>query len=151
MTTITLSTPILCPLSGHLIQLQHHKLIIESDLELTQEVRQVYYTNVDGEFGIPLLESIGLNSNLTPEQKDRQRAIYQTRTRSVSTRGYKVDPVTQEVLQPDESGQYPEGAIDEKLIWISVLASQIPGDTISEKVFALIVQSMAKMAQRNRI
>lgn len=148
---ISLDTPILDQLSGHLIRLSHHRLIVEPDLELTQEVTQEYFTNEDGQFGIPLLEAIGLNSNLTPEQKDRQRAIYQTRTRSVSTRGYKVDPVTQEVLQPDESGQYPEGAIDEKLIWISVLASQIPGDTISEKVFALIVQSMAKMAQRNRI
>lgn len=147
---ITLPTPILDP-TGHLIQLQHSKLIIEADLELTQEVRLVYYTNVDGDFGIPLLQSIDLNPNLTQDQKERQKRVFQPQTRTVSTRGYKVDPHTGEIVQPNESGEWPEGAIDEKLIWINILANQVPGEKLSDKVFALIIQSMGKMVERNRI
>lgn len=148
---ITLSTPIPDPLSGHLIQLQHHKLTIEHDLELTQEVRMVFYTNDNGDFGIPLLESIDLNPNLTPEQKARQRQIFQTQRRTVSTRGYYVDATTGELVQPDENGQWPENAIPERELWLNVLASQVPGEKLSDKVFALIVQSMGKMVDRNRI
>lgn len=148
---ISLPSPILCPMSGHLIQLQHHRLIIEPDLELTQEVMQVYYTNEDGQFGIPLLESIGLNPSLTDEQKSRQRQVFKPIVRSVSTRGDMIDPVTTEIVLPNESGQYPEGAIPERVMWLSVLASEVPGDTLSSKVIALIVTSMQKMAERNKI
>lgn len=148
---ISLATPILDPISGHLIQLQHHRLIVEHDMELTQEVRQVFYTNDDGEFGIPLLESIDLNPNLTDEQKNRQKQVFKPVIRTVSTRGFMVDPVTQEIVQPNESGEYPEGSIPERLIWASVLASEVPGLSMSEKVSALLLQSMGKMVERNRI
>lgn len=144
-------TPILDTTSGHLIQLQHHRLIIEADFELTQEVKQVYFTNDDGEFGIPLLQSISINPNLTPEQKTRQLRSFQTQIRTVSTRGYKVNPMTGEIVEPDENGEYPEGSVDEKMIWTSVLASQVPGETLNEKVQALMLQSMGKMVERGRI
>lgn len=148
---IYLATPILCPISGHLIQLQHHKLIIESDLELTQEVRQVYYTNQEGEFGIPLMESISLNPNLTEEQKARQIQVFKPVIRTVTTRGDMIDPVTTEIVFPDETGEYPKGTIPERMMWLSVLAAEVPGDTLSSKVIALIVMSMSKMAERNKI
>lgn len=143
--------PILDPISGYLIQLQHHRLVIEHDFELTQEIRQVYFTNNDGEFGVPLLDAISLDPNLTPEQKLRQTKSFQPQLRTVSTRGFKVDPATGKIVELGENGLYPEGSVDEKLIWLSVLASEIPGESLSDKVKALMLQSMGKMVDRGRI
>ena len=148
---ISLPTPILDPISGHLIKLVHHRLIIEPDFELTQEVRQEYWTNVDGEFGIPLLEAITLNPNLTEEQKARQSRVFAPSIRTATTRGHKINPATGELVYPDESGQWPEGAVDEKMMWISVQASDAPGNTLSEKISAMLIHSMQKMAERNRV
>lgn len=147
---LSLPTPIPDP-SGYLIKLVHEQLIISHDFELTQKVRQVYYTNDNGDFGIPLIESIRVNPNLTDEQKARLSQVFKDQIRTVSTAGFMINPNTGEIVEPNESGLYPEGSIPEKEMWLNVLAEQIPGEKLSEKVQALILQSMQTMAQRNRI
>jgi hypothetical protein len=62
-----------------------------------------------------------------------------------------VDPATLLQVYPDEAGVYPEGAIAEKQIWLNALASQVPGDKLSEKVKGLLLSSMGKMVERGRI
>lgn len=147
---LSLPTPIPDP-SGYLIKLVHEQLVISHDFELTQKVRQVYYTNDNGDFGIPLKDSINLNPNLSPEQKVRQLQVFKDQIRTVSTAGYMVNPSTGEIVELNESGLYPEGSIPEREIWLNVLAEQVPGEKLSEKVQALMIQSMQKMADRNRI
>jgi len=148
-----LSYPLPIPdsLSNHLIKLVHHSLIIEKDFELTQVVEMVFYTNDNGDFGIPVLDSINLNPNLTTEQKARQLEVFRTRTRTVGTRGDYVDAKTQKVVQRGEDGELPEGAIPEKLIWLNVLAIDVPGEKLSDKVRSLLLSSMRKMAEDSKI
>jgi len=148
-----LSFPLPIPdsISDHLIKLVHHSLIIEKDFELTQVVEMVFYTNHNGDFGIPLIDSINLNPNLTPEQKARQLQVFKSQTRTVGTRGHFIDPITQNLVERDEAGELPEGAIPEMLLWHEVLSSKIPGEKLSDKVKALLMQSMQKMVERKRI
>lgn len=137
--------------TGYLIKVIHHRLIIEADFEMTQEVRLEYFTDDDGQFGIPVAESLRLNPNLSEDQKARLIQAFRPVTRSASTRGVMIDPVTHEQVFPADSGDYPEGAIPEKLLWLNVLASQVPGDKLSDKVKAMLLDSMGKMVARGRI
>jgi len=150
---MTLSYPLPIPdsLSNHLIKLVHHSLIIEKDFELTQVVEMVFYTNDNGDFGIPVLDSINLNPNLTPEQKARQLEVFRTRTRTVGTRGDYINPVTQQIVQRGSDGELPEGAIPEKFLWLNVNASDVKGNKLSDKVMALLLSSMKKMTDDSKI
>jgi hypothetical protein len=76
---------------------------------------------------------------------------YQPFFRTATTKGVKIDPHTQLPVSPDENGPFPEGSIDEKMIWMSVLANQVPGYLVADKVFAMLIQSMSKMIERRRI
>lgn len=151
MEKLTYPAPILDPSSGYLLQMSMDKFSIDANFEMSYTVRMDFWTNVDGAFGIPLKDSIKLDPNLSEEQKARLQKQYQSFTRTASTQSVKVDPVTQLPVFPDEEGNYPEGAIDEKLLWMSVLADQVPGKLVSEKVFAMLTQSMTNMIERKRI
>lgn len=137
--------------TDYLIKLVHEKLIISHDFELTQTVRLEFYTNVEGAFGIPVLEAIRINPNLSEDQKTRLLKVFQPVTRTATTAGYYVDPVTLQQVAPDEGGNYPEGAIPEKAAWLNVLAADVPGKKLSDKVKGLLLQSMANMIARGRI
>lgn len=137
--------------TGYLIKLVHDRLEISHDFELTQTVRLEFYTNVEGAFGLPVREAIRLNPNLSEDQKARLINIFKPVTRTSSTAGVYVDPLTFEVVMPDEGGNYPEGAIPEKTAWLNVLAEAVPGEKLSDKVKALLLQSMATMVSRGRI
>jgi hypothetical protein len=171
-------TPINDMASGYLIQMSHKKLIIDPDFEMTQEVSCEYYTNNNGEFGIPLIQHFNSDTNLTPDQRRRLVTTYKGFERSYSTRGNKINPLNGEIAQVNEAGifpkvdpvtndfvypifdeesetwVYPEGLIDlidEKMMWLGTLASDVPNDTMGEKVQAMLVHSMNKMVERNRI
>lgn len=151
MEKLTYPLPIPDLASGHLLQMSLEKFTIDSDFEMSQTVRMTFWTNVEGQFGIPLSDSISLDPNLSEEQKARLLKQYQPFFRTASTRGIKVDPKTQLPVSPDENGQYPEGSIDERMLWMSVMAKDVPGELVSAKVFAMLTQSMANMVQRKRI
>jgi hypothetical protein len=137
--------------TGYLIKLIHEKLEISRDFELTQTVRLEFYTNDDGAFGIPVSEAIRLNPNLTEDQKARLIQTFRPVTRSSSTAGVFIDPVTLTPVLPNEAGEYPANAIPEKAAWLSVLAEVVPGEKLSDKVKALLLDSMGKMINRGRI
>jgi hypothetical protein len=137
--------------TGYLIQLSHESLLIDSNFELTQTVRLDYFTDDDGALGIPVADALNLNPNISPEQTARLIQAFKSTTRAASTVGVMVDPATLLQVYPDEAGVYPEGAIAEKQIWLNALASQVPGDKLSEKVKGLLLSSMGKMVERGRI
>jgi hypothetical protein len=137
--------------TGYLIKLSHARLVIGADFELTQEVRLDYYTDDAGTFGLPVADAINLNPNLTEDQKRRLVQMFKPSTRTSTTAGVMLDPVSLEPVAPDESGSYPAGAFPEKLIWLNALASQVPGEKLSDKVKALLLESMRKMVSRGRI
>jgi hypothetical protein len=151
MEKLTFPQPIPDPASGHLLQMSMDSFSIDADFEMTLKVRMTFWTNDNGQLGIPLADHISQDPNLSENQKARMIRQYQPFFRTASTRGAKIDPNTQLQVLPDENGQYPEGAIDEKVLWMSVLADQVPGDLVSDKVFALLIQSMGKMVERKRI
>jgi len=151
MQKLTYPLPILDPSSGYLLQMSMEKFSIDADFEMTQTVKMTFWTNDEGTFGIPLSESINLDPNLSDEQKARLLKQYQPFFRTASTRSVKVDAVTQLPVSPDEEGNYPEGSIDERMLWMSVQADQVPGKLVAEKVFAMLTQSMSSMISRKRI
>lgn len=151
MEKLTFPQPIPDLSTGYLIKLTHKKLEIDEDFELTQTVKIEFYTDVEGDYGIPAAESIDLNPNLSFEQKERAKRAVEPTTRTTGTRGFYVDPSTQAIVQVQEDGTYPDGAIPERLLWLNVLAQDVPGDKLSDKVKALLLQSMGKMISRGRI
>lgn len=150
-TKLTYPQPIEDLATGYLIKLIHEKLEISHDFELTQTVRLEFYTNDEGAFGIPAREAIRLNPNLSEDQKARLLNTFKPVTRTSSTAGVFLDPQTLQPVQPDEGGSYPAEAIPEKAAWLSVLANEVPGEKLSDKVKALLLQSMATMVSRGRI
>lgn len=151
MEKLTFPQPIEDPASGHLLQMSMESFSIDHDFEMTLKVRMTFWTNDNGSFGIPLSESIRLDPNLSEDQKARMVRQYQPFFRTASTWGVKIDPRTQLPVSPNEDGQYPEGSIDEKRLWMSVLAKDVLGELVVEKVFAMLTQSMSKMIERKRI
>lgn len=151
MEILTLPQPVQDLATGHLIKLTHERLEISKNFEMTQTVRLEFYTNDEGQFGIPVLESIRLNPNLTDDQKARLSKAFQPVTRTSSTEGVMINPETLEVVLPDNDGNFPTNAIPEKTAWLNILASEVPGDKLSDKVKALLLQSMGLMVSRGRI
>ena len=147
---LSFPSPIRDPSSDYLIVMSHESLTISHDFELIQKVRMEYYTKDGEELGIPLLESIRINPNLTNDQKARMSNQWKPFFREVSTSGYFVDMTTLELVEV-EGGIPPETAMPEKYLWMNVLANDVPGEKLSDKIKSLLIQSMNKMIDRKRI
>jgi hypothetical protein len=147
---LTYPLPIPDPSSSYLIMMSHESLLITQDFELTQKVRMEYYTKDGEELGIPLLDSLQLDPNLTEEQKGRMLNQWKPFFREVSTRGYFVDMTTLELVEA-EGGIPPENSMPEKMLWINVLSADVPGEKLSEQIKNMLMQSMSKMIARKRI
>ena len=137
--------------SPHLIQVRHSRLTIDEDMEMSVTVKLVFYTNVDGEFGRPLLEVIREDESLTESQKKNDSERFRTMEWHSTTRGTMVDPTTGESLKPDENGAYPEGSISQLEYWQHIPVSEFPGDLLSEKVYAAIIKNMMDIYESNNI
>ena len=137
--------------SPHLIQVRHSKLTIDEDLEMSVTVKLVFYTNVDGEFGRPLLEVIREDEALTESQKKNDAERFRTMEWHSTTRGTMVNPETGASLKPDENGAYTEGSISQLEYWQNIIASEFPGELLSEKVYAAIVKNMFAIYESNNI
>jgi hypothetical protein len=109
-----------------------------------------YYTKDGEELGIPLLDSIQLDPNLTDDQKGRMLNQWKPFFREVSTRGYFVDMTTLELVD-SEGGIAPENSMPEKMLWINVLSADVPGEKLSEQIKNMLLESMSKMIARKRI
>jgi hypothetical protein len=147
---LSFPTPIPDPSSDYLILMSHESLLITQDFEMTQKVRMEYYTKDGEELGIPLLDSIQLDPNLTDDQKGRMLNQWKPFFREVSTRGYFVDMTTLELVEA-EGGIPPENSMPEKMLWINVLSADVPGEKLSEQIKNMLMQSMSKMIARKRI
>jgi hypothetical protein len=147
---LTYPLPIPDPSSSYLIMMSHESLLITQDFEMTQKVRMEYYTKDGEELGIPLLDSIQLDPNLTDDQKGRMLNQWKPFFREVSTRGYFVDMTTLELVD-SEGGIAPENSMPEKMLWINVLSADVPGEKLSEQIKNMLLESMSKMIARKRI
>src|SRR5690606_5736776 len=117
MNQLFLPIKINCRHSPYLIRVEHERLIIESDLEMTAHVRLVYFTDNNGEFGEPVLDVIRNNPDLTPSQKSHDMERFKTIRWQSTTRGAMVDPETGITVLPDQDGSYPEGSITQLQYW----------------------------------
>ena len=61
-----------------------------------------------------------------------------------------MDIITLELVEV-EGGIPPENAMPEKYLWMNVLANDVPGEKLSDKIKSLLIQSMSKMIDRKRI
>lgn len=132
--------------SDYLIKLVHHKLEIDSDLEMRAHVRLEFWTkDAEGEFDQPVLDLINADPLLTESQKSNDREVFKTRIWSSTTRGSKVMPATGVLVYPDENGVYPEGAITQLQYWQGIPQETFPGSTLAEKVYAAILGNMEEI------
>lgn len=132
--------------SDYLIKLVHHKLEIDSDLEMRVHVRIEFWTkDAEGEFDQPVLDLINADPLLTESQKSNDREVFKTRIWSSTTRGSKVMPATGVLVYPDENGNYPEGSITQLQYWQSLPATVFPGETLAEKVYSALLVNMQEI------
>ena len=132
--------------SDYLIKLVHHKLEIDSDLEMRASIRLEFWTkDENGNFGEPVLKVIKNNPNLSDSQKQNDLETFRTRVWPSSTRGSMVMPATGELVYPDENGNYPEGSITQLQYWQSIPAEAFPGATLAEKVYAALIVNMEEI------
>jgi hypothetical protein len=131
--------------------MKHRALIIDSDLEMTASVFLEYWTDENGQFGQPVLEMIQNDPTLSQRQKDADLEICKTLVFSSSTRGSMVVPGTGELVRPDENGKFPEGLITQLEYWQSLAASDIPGETLAQKVYAALIKNMEEIISTQNI
>jgi hypothetical protein len=151
MNKLQLQTPVPDKYTGYLKKVEHQELIIAKDLEMIHKIAVVFYTDDNGKFGEPLLDVINTDETLTPSQRQQLRDRFKTVYYESNTRNKMVTLEGEPVQADPETGEFPEGLITELQLWQAVKAEQVPGTLISEKVYALLMQSMANMAQRERI
>lgn len=145
--------PIPDPYSSFVLKVIQHELVIERDGNMTQTVEVQFFTSDGaGGFGLSAADYFDADPELSDDQRVRLKDQYKPRTRTASTRGYMIDPLTGEIVPPDETGEYPEGSVEEKMAWLTVNAADVPtGDHLSEKVFGLVLQSIGTMKERKRL
>ncbi|AEL24363.1 hypothetical protein [Cyclobacterium marinum] len=132
--------------SDYLIRIAHHKLEIDSDLEMRAFIRLEFWTkDENGEFDQPLLEVIQNDPNLSLSQKANDIEMFKTRIWSSTTRGSRVVPETGVFVYPDEAGNYPEGSITQLEYWQSLPAEAFPGTTLAQKVYAALLANMEEI------
>lgn len=144
-------------------KLEHKSLIINSNLEMSQEAQVVFY-NDQGE---KMIDVISADENLSESQKNINRDRFKNQTYGSNTAGSYVDPVTGAEILPGENGFDPEiQKVSELEFWQQLpaaffsganLSSIAPsytwkaGNTLAELVYNGIQFSMVKMAERNRV
>ncbi len=147
---LELTTPLQDKYSNHLKKVIHKKLVIESDLEMSQTIEIVFYENIDQSFGRPLLQVIESDNTLTPEEKLQYSQRYKSIEYTAKTSGAYVNPANGELVF-SENGSYPEGSVSELSFWQSLPISMFDGTTLGEKVYSAIKASMNKMIDRSRV
>lgn len=133
--------------TGQFIRLEFVSLNIEHDFELVLTLRQVFVNEED----VPLLETLKEGKELSNDQIGRLQALYQSQTKTVTTRGSRINASTGEDVSLLENGEWPEGSIFEKEQWLAVPAAMVPGATVFEKVSAMILEAMKNMTVKGRI
>lgn len=132
--------------SDYLIKLVHHKLEIESDMEMRAFIRLEFWTkDAQGKFDQPLLQVIANNPTLSDSQKRNDMEQFRTQIWSSTTRGSRVMPTTGELVYPDENGDYPAGSITQLQYWQNAPAEAFPGTTLAQKVYAAILVNMEEI------
>jgi len=146
MNLLTFPVPIQHRHSDYLIKLVHHKLEIDSDLEMTATILLEFWTKDEqGGFDTPVLNVIRQNESLTDKQKANDIRVFNTLKWSSSTKGSRVAPATGAFVYPDEQGNYPEGSITQLEYWQAAPSSAFLGKTLAEKVYAAILSNMEQV------
>lgn len=135
------------PVTNQFIRLEFEDLHIHKDFELTLTLKQVFVNQEN----IPLLETIKVGKDLSEDQINRLQALYRSQTKTVSTRGSRIDPQTGEYVYLGENGDWPDGSINENQLWIGTEADRVPGKTTFQKVANMILEAMKNMTIRKRI
>ena len=139
---------------GKWVVTKHERVIIEKDLNMTQEITCEYYEDDEGSIGIKTSDFIA-SLEVPDTEKIRLRAMYQDFKFSRSTRGRYVtmtgEPI--EITDPQTGELLPnltEGVdyISERTMWQNIgLINGI--DKIAGNVYELIKANILKMRDNN--
>ena len=139
---------------GKWVVAEHERVIIEKDLNMTQEITCEYYEDDEGSIGIKTSDFIA-SLDVPDTEKQRLNGMYKSFSFSRSTRNRYVaipsmepieitDPMTGEMLELEEGVDY----ISERTMYQGI--PNIPGKTkVSEHFYFLIEQNIIKMRDRN--
>ena len=139
---------------GKWVVTKHERVIIEKDLNMTQEITCEYYEDDEGSIGIKTSDFIA-SLEVPDTEKSRLRTMYQDFKFSRSTRGRYVtmtgEPI--EITDPQTGELLPnltEGVdyISERTMWQNIgLINGI--DKIAGNVYELIKANILKMRDNN--
>lgn len=152
--TLELTTPVTDRYSNHLKKVVFDHFQIRSNLEMSMRVAVVWYENINGTFGRPLLQVIDEDlqaGNITAEFAEESRKRYRTTYYTSDTAGTFVNATTGEKLLPDENGNLPEGAIAELQYWQGIPHVAFSGTTLADKIYNALKANMTSMATRGRV
>ena len=139
---------------GKWVVAEHERVIIEKDLNMTQEITCEYYEDDEGSIGIKTSDFIA-SLDVPDTEKQRLNGMYKSFSFSRSTRDRYValpsmepikikDEMTGEMLELEEGVDY----ISEKTMYQGI--PNIVGKTkVSEHFYFLIEQNIIKMRDRN--
>ena len=139
---------------GKWVVTKHERVIIEKDLNMTQEITCEYYEDDEGSIGIKTSDFIA-SLEVPDTEKSRLRAMYQDFKFNRSTRGRYVTLTgeTIEIKDPQTGELLPnltEGVdyISERTMWQNIgLINGI--DKIAGNVYELIKANILKMRDNN--
>ena len=139
---------------GKWVVTKHERVIIEKDLNMTQEITCEYYEDDEGSIGIKTSDFIA-SLEVPDTEKSRLRAMYQDFKFSRSTRGRYVTLTgeTIEIKDPQTGELLPnltEGVdyVSERDMWQNIgLINGI--DKIAGNVYELIKANILKMRDNN--
>lgn len=156
MNSLSINTPILDRYTNALKKVEHEHFEIRKTLEMKHRVAVVFYENINGEFGRPMLQVIQEDlaaGTITQSVYQQSRQRFRTIFYDSDTAGTYVNAETGEAILPDDNGNYPDGmtVIPELDFWQALAHDLFPGATLSEKVYAALSTSMSNMIVRNRI
>ena len=139
---------------GKWVVTKHERVIIEKDLNMTQEITCEYYEDDEGSIGIKTSDFID-SLDVPDTEKKRLNGMYKSFSFSRSTRNRYVaipsmepieitDPMTGEMLDLEEGVDY----ISERTMYQGI--PNIPNKTKSaEHIYFLIEQNIIKMRDKN--
>ncbi|AWW32428.1 hypothetical protein DN752_21035 [Echinicola strongylocentroti] len=142
-------TPIPDTLSPFVKKLTATKLVRDDEFTISVKV-EYFEDDNNGGFGDPAMLCIENDQNCTADQKAVLKSRYRPFFKEFSTRGNKVDEYGN-LVEVDQSGEYPDGSIDEREHWESYLASEVAGITVMEKEDTLIRLCLSNLVVRGRI
>lgn len=157
MDKLEIDQPIPDKFTGKLKKIVHRHFEIKENLEMRQVVDVVFYENVNGKFGRPMLQVIEdemAQGLITVQERKIAMAQFKTVQYESETGNSFVNPETGQMVEKDNEGNYPEGSIPELIFWQNLPEQLFASDekkTLAGRVYSCMLFSMQRMIDRKRI